>query len=120
APRPVLLAATAQAKEASAAEELPHPLTPDEAAGELFHELGLTGSAPAPHPFEGTIEDVTHPALLDRDGTSGGKVIAILAADPESLLQPTAPTTLRAARVAAASMKAGLTVLLLAPASEDV
>ncbi|HEV3259479.1 MAG TPA: acyl-CoA dehydrogenase family protein [Gemmataceae bacterium] len=118
APRPALLAA--QTTEASPVEERPHPLTPREAAGQVFDELGLTGSAVVPHPFEGAIEDVTHPSLLDGEGTPGGKVIAVLAADAASLFHPAAQATLRAARVAAATLKAGVSVLLLAPESEEL
>jgi alkylation response protein AidB-like acyl-CoA dehydrogenase/flavin-dependent dehydrogenase/ferredoxin-like protein FixX len=95
-----------------AAEEPPHPLTPLDAARLTRAQLGLGGPVAGSQMFDGAIEDVAVPTFPDAG------IVAILRADAEGGLQPTAQTVLRAAHLLAAGESADLAVLLLAPQSE--
>jgi alkylation response protein AidB-like acyl-CoA dehydrogenase/electron transfer flavoprotein alpha subunit len=97
-----------------ATEEAPRPLTPLEAAGRVLRELGRgTGVGSAHHVYEGQIEDVVDPAGRDHG------VWAVLAADAEGRLLPTARSTLRAVETLADWQGSEPAVLLIAPEREE-
>lgn len=105
----------------TAAEAQPQPLVPLEAARQLLDALGQ-GGAPAAHgAFHGPIEDVAAPAIIAQLGS--GSVLAVVAADADGRLQPTAGSVMRAAHLVARGAyddsAAPVVALLLAPASED-
>lgn len=95
-------------------EEPPHPLTPLEAARLTRAQIGL-GSvvAAGASSFTGTIEEIPSPPSFD------GRIVAVVRADAEGELQPTAQVALRAGRLLAAYENGDLTILLLAPQSEE-
>src|SRR5207249_9974660 len=77
-------------------------------------QLGLTSGAAIPvQIFDGAIEDVPSPRF------PAGSVVAIVRADPEGRLQPTAQSTLRAARLVSDCENVRATVLLLVPKAEE-
>src|SRR5262249_30680407 len=67
----------------------------------------------SPEAYVGSIEDLSYPTLSDRS------VLALLAADKEGRLQPTATAALRAADVVAATEVSELTALVIVPCSEE-
>jgi alkylation response protein AidB-like acyl-CoA dehydrogenase/electron transfer flavoprotein alpha subunit len=96
------------------ATELPHPLTPRDAARLTRDQIGLGSASVAEAAgFSGIIEDVSYPTCLD------GGIVVVLLADAGGGLQPTAQNALQAAHLLAAYERTGLTVLLLAPKSEE-
>jgi alkylation response protein AidB-like acyl-CoA dehydrogenase/flavin-dependent dehydrogenase/electron transfer flavoprotein alpha subunit/electron transfer flavoprotein alpha/beta subunit/ferredoxin-like protein FixX len=100
-------------------EESPQPLSPEQAAECVLDDMGLRGSAAAVEPFEGAIEDVQHPALLETNLSSAGSVVAVLAAEADGRLQAGAAGTVRAARTLAAGLGATAKVLLLLGPEEE-
>ena len=108
---------------AAATEDTSAALSPTEAAQRLLAKLGRGGTAFAVAPFEGMIDDVVSPALLDR---SGG-VIAVIASEADGRLHPSAIAAVRAARQLAGQAAGAVrgapldnvTVLLLAPPREE-
>lgn len=99
---------------AGVAEVPPGALTAPEAAGQVLSQLGLrTDSSAMVGPFEGVIEDVPGPNLLE------GAVTAVLAADGTGRLLPSAAVVLRAARVMADLEGMEPVVLLLVPDEES-
>jgi electron transfer flavoprotein-quinone oxidoreductase len=94
------------------------PLSPNQAASRLLREIGRTGSPATFSVFEGPLETVTHPSLLE-NGSPSGRVVAVLASDEEGRLQSSAAATLRAARTLAGLTRAAPVVLLLGPQGEE-
>ncbi len=112
--RAVLFTATAQSQAVSHSEEPTHPLTPLDAAGRLLGTLGVTGSGTGSRKtYAGAIDELA-PAGLRETG-----VVAVLAADAEGQLQPTAASVLRAGQLVADSEAAELAVLLFVPQTEE-
>jgi len=109
--RPVTLAAVAQTQPA-AAPEVDEVLTPAAAADRIRAALSLVSATGPDSAFEGSIEDVNHPDLLD-----GGKVVAVIAAEGGAL-PPSAETAIRAGRLAASAANAVLVVLVQTPEDE--
>ncbi|HLJ94710.1 MAG TPA: FAD-binding protein, partial [Gemmataceae bacterium] len=110
---PLLLQERSSENASAEPDELPHLLTPVDAARLTQARIGLgDGSANAAESFEGAIEDVSVPTF------AAGGVVAVLLADGDGRLLPTAQNTVRAAHVIAACDNAPLTVLLLVPRSE--
>jgi electron transfer flavoprotein alpha subunit len=103
-----------QAAVGEAIEEIPHALSPIEAACQTLGRIGLGGRAAPLKTFDGTIEDVSSPSSLKTE------VVAVLAADSEGRLQPTAAPTVRAASVLASTETARASILLVVPASEEI
>src|SRR5262249_5832196 len=95
------------------------PLSPEQAAERVFDEMGLRGTAAPAEPFEGAIEDVQHPALLETNLNSAGSVVAVVAAETDGRLQASAGGTVRAARMVAAGLGATAKVLLLVAPEEE-
>ncbi|HMC87995.1 MAG TPA: acyl-CoA dehydrogenase family protein, partial [Gemmataceae bacterium] len=92
----------------------PHVLAPGVAAALALECIGLGGAATAAVlPFEGVIEDTTHPDLLQ------DTVMAVVAADDKGRLSPTAAPVLGAARRVASSEAAAPVVLLVVADSEE-
>jgi alkylation response protein AidB-like acyl-CoA dehydrogenase/flavin-dependent dehydrogenase/ferredoxin-like protein FixX len=99
----------------AATEEAPRPLTPQEAAGRVLRELGRdTGAAAVRDRYEGPIEDVVAPPSRNYG------VWAVLAADAEGRLLPTARATLRAAEILADWQGTEAAVWFFAPEREEV
>lgn len=104
-------------------EEMPAALSPTEAAQRLLTKLGRGGTAFALTPFDGTLEDVASPALLDRPHG----VIGVIAAEPDGRLHPSAIAVVRASRQiagqAASAVRgaplSNVAVLMLVPPAED-
>lgn len=125
AARPIVLSAQA-ATPTTAAEEQPLPLTPREAAHRVLVRAGR-GAAGALAPYDGPMEDVAEPTLFENLSTAGA-VLAVVSADAEGHLQPTAHAVVKAARVLAGTNTAVVrplalarpAVLLLAPAVEEL
>jgi len=92
----------------------PGQLSPREAAGRIFEELGLhAGQGSTDRPYEGPIEEVSTPSALENG------VVAVLAADGEGRLEPTAANAFRAARLLADLEGVEVSVLLLVAANEE-
>ncbi len=88
--------------------------TPQEAASYTLTKLGMGDRASmTARTYEGDIEEVTQPTILDQ------RVVAVLAADGEGRLMPSAARTLRAATLVAAAELSSQSVLLLGPQSEE-
>src|SRR5262249_27392105 len=110
-PRPVPARAEpflegAQPVARSGGDESPHPLSPEQAAERVLDEMGLRGTAAAAEPFDGAIEDVQHPALLETNFSAGESVVAVLAAEVDGRLQAGAAGAVRAALTLAAGLRA--------------
>jgi alkylation response protein AidB-like acyl-CoA dehydrogenase/electron transfer flavoprotein alpha subunit/flavin-dependent dehydrogenase/ferredoxin-like protein FixX len=103
----------------SAAEESPRPLSPSEAAHRIVGEAGLDAAAKIAQPFDGPIEDVTHPGLLEPADHTSRAVLAVLAAETNGRLAKAAETAVRAVQFLATSLPALPKVLLLVPGEED-
>jgi electron transfer flavoprotein-quinone oxidoreductase len=103
----------------SRGDELPQPLSPEQAAERVLDEMGLHGTAATAEPFEGDIEDAHNPDLLEATISSAGKVVAVLAAEADGRLQASAAGTVRAAHTLAARLGATTKVLLLAAPEEE-
>jgi electron transfer flavoprotein-quinone oxidoreductase len=102
-----------QAASAADTEEPSQPLTPEGAARRALSRLGLEVGSVAPlQPFEGVLDDVSQPTVLD----SG--VVAVLAADVDGRLPATAATVLHAAGLVAEAEAVAVSVLLLVPSVE--
>jgi electron transfer flavoprotein alpha subunit len=108
------LTLTAQTAATASGEEAPQPLAPAQAAQQVLDKLGLGGTSFAHATFEGSIEDVAQPVAPPA-------MVAVIAADAEGRLQPSALAVVKAARLAAAQngMPRILTVLL-APVREEL
>jgi alkylation response protein AidB-like acyl-CoA dehydrogenase/flavin-dependent dehydrogenase/electron transfer flavoprotein alpha subunit/ferredoxin-like protein FixX len=102
----------AESVAASPTEQPPRALTPDEAAAEARARLGLAELPATAARYDGVLDDVAQPTVA-ADG-----VLAVIAADGQGLLQPTAALVLHAAQTIAASEGTSLTVLLLAGTDE--
>jgi len=94
-------------------EEQSHPLSPQEAARHALKQLGIGTIPLSTKAFEGAIEDVVQPII------SEGSVVAVLAAQTNGRLHPTAAVTIRAAKLIATNERAELSVVLLSPQSEE-
>jgi alkylation response protein AidB-like acyl-CoA dehydrogenase/electron transfer flavoprotein alpha subunit len=113
--RPVLLLQGAHTSETTIeSQTAPHLLAPLDAARLMRNEMGLGGGPAAGAAlFKGIIEDVSSPTFPDAG------VVAVLYADADGRLQPTAERALRAAQLVADSEMAELSVLLLVTTSEN-
>jgi alkylation response protein AidB-like acyl-CoA dehydrogenase/flavin-dependent dehydrogenase/electron transfer flavoprotein alpha subunit/electron transfer flavoprotein alpha/beta subunit/ferredoxin-like protein FixX len=109
----------------SAAEDKPTALAPAEAAQRLLHQLGRGGTAVAHARYEGSVEDVPHPSLLEKRERAG--VIVVLAAEADGRLHAGAASVIKAGRALAGSAVGAvrgspldnLAVLLVAPPGEE-
>jgi electron transfer flavoprotein-quinone oxidoreductase len=119
AARPETFLEGAQTAASSSGEESPHPLSPEQAAEHVLDEMGLRGTAATAPPFEGALEDVQHPALLETNPSSAGGVVAVLAAEADGRLQAGAAGTVRVAWTLAAGLGATAKVLLLVAPEEE-
>jgi electron transfer flavoprotein alpha subunit len=81
----------------------------------VLEELGMTASRSPGAPFEGNMEDVQHPTLLEN--MSAG-ALAIVAARTDGKLAKTAEATLRAAAWMARRRSGPLGALVLAPSDD--
>jgi alkylation response protein AidB-like acyl-CoA dehydrogenase/electron transfer flavoprotein alpha subunit/electron transfer flavoprotein alpha/beta subunit len=112
---PLAYRAAVQQSVRADSEELPHPLTPAEAAQLALHQLNLgEGHSPICQTFHGEIEEVAQPARLNEG------IAAVLAADTDGRLLPTASSVLRAAELVAEQEQAAASALLLTTADEEV
>jgi alkylation response protein AidB-like acyl-CoA dehydrogenase/flavin-dependent dehydrogenase/electron transfer flavoprotein alpha subunit/ferredoxin-like protein FixX len=100
-------------------EQEPSPLRPEEAARQILREIGASGTPVALSSFEGAVEEVPGPSLLQTSRLAGGNVVAVVASAADGRLQPGASITLRAGRRVAETLGADLKVLLLAPDPEN-
>jgi alkylation response protein AidB-like acyl-CoA dehydrogenase/flavin-dependent dehydrogenase/electron transfer flavoprotein alpha subunit/ferredoxin-like protein FixX len=113
-PRLVSFQEAEQAERSSPAEEQPHPVSPHEAAQFAMDRIGVAGNLLVPpEDFAGIIADISYPTLPERS------VLAVLAADKDGRVQPTAAGVLRAAALVAGAEQAELVALLIVPPSED-
>jgi alkylation response protein AidB-like acyl-CoA dehydrogenase/flavin-dependent dehydrogenase/electron transfer flavoprotein alpha subunit/ferredoxin-like protein FixX len=96
------------------AEEAPGPLDPAQAARRLLRDLGRGAEGPTvPRAYGGPIAEVAQPTGLE------GGVIAMLAADSQGRLAPTANAVLHAGQAIAEACGTGLAVLLVAAPNEE-
>jgi electron transfer flavoprotein-quinone oxidoreductase len=93
----------------------PVPLSADQAASYLLREIGHTDSPNTSLSFEGSVETVAHPSLLEKGG-----VLAVLSSDPAGRLQPSAIATVQAARTMAGRGRVQPVILLLVPQEEEI
>ena len=118
-----LLSLTIERASAVAADERPGPLTPEAAARRLLSELGHGGGASLAHGiYDGPLEDVVQPNLFEN--ATAAVVMAVVSADAEGRLQPSAALVLRAAHAIGRGDPEGsparVVVFLLAPTREDL
>lgn len=106
----------------AAASEQTHALKPTEAAERLLRTLGQGGTSFAHGCFAGPLPDVDRPDFVENDSTYA--IMAIVAADGDGRLQPTAPLVVRAAHEiagnAAETSAARVVTLLLTSTQENV
>jgi alkylation response protein AidB-like acyl-CoA dehydrogenase/electron transfer flavoprotein alpha subunit len=99
-----------------AVDESARPLSAAEAARRVIADLGLSGAAGVSEPYDGPIEDVGHPSLLEEPPAGA---LAVLAADADGRIANGAAATVRAARLAAAAWGGEAKVMLLVAAHEQ-
>ncbi len=112
--RQVLFEEQAQVAQHGVSDNELRPLSPDEAAERVLSELGLTGSASRVEAYGGRIEDVTPSSPLSALG-----IMVVLATDSKGRLTNTADSALMAARLAEATWRIPIEVLLVAPIDES-
>lgn len=105
-----VFATTAPAPESHAEVSRTPRLSPLDAAGVVRDEVGV-GATGVQRPYEGRVEPVEEPNSLGRHG-----VVAVLAADAEGRLAPTAAAVLATARDVGNGLGISAGVLLFAPA----
>jgi alkylation response protein AidB-like acyl-CoA dehydrogenase/flavin-dependent dehydrogenase/ferredoxin-like protein FixX len=118
--RPVWFEAGAQAGEPSMASEAITSLSVDEAAARLLSTLGAGGARGGHGHFDGAIEDVNTPTLLEPAAPSSASVLAVLGSDGQGRLHASAGGVLKAAQAAAETFQATVKVLLVAPTDEAI
>jgi electron transfer flavoprotein-quinone oxidoreductase len=108
------------------AEKPPQPLLPHEAGQLVLRTAGVHApGAPGHGPLGGEASDEPGPALEDTEepsfGGAGAHVLAVLAAEADGRLRPSAARTLDAARFVAQFIPGGAPtgVLLVVPADEE-
>jgi alkylation response protein AidB-like acyl-CoA dehydrogenase/flavin-dependent dehydrogenase/electron transfer flavoprotein alpha/beta subunit/ferredoxin-like protein FixX len=112
-PRAVQFLEGEQTATAGSAEQPTGPLTPQDAARRVLGEIGLDGARSAPQEvFSGPLDDVAQPDL-----THAG-VVAVLAAEADGRLAPTARPVVQAARLLADD-PATVPALVLVPDAEE-
>lgn len=109
--RPVRFEAGAQAVETATSNDVVTALTPDEAAVRLLSTLGQGGARAAHGSFEGRIDHVASPTLLDPTNGSTDCVVAVLGGDAHGRVHASATAALKAAAIAADAWGAALKVL---------
>ncbi len=115
--RPEMFVEGTQAAGREDGEEAPRPLSPREAAQRVLADIGLAGTQRALRPFDGPIEDVVHPGLLD--SATGATVVAVLATEADGRLLGSAVPVVRAVQSLAEFAGAEAKVLMLAPPGEE-
>jgi alkylation response protein AidB-like acyl-CoA dehydrogenase/flavin-dependent dehydrogenase/electron transfer flavoprotein alpha/beta subunit/ferredoxin-like protein FixX len=101
---------------AAATDESAGPLSPTQAAHYVLARVGLTGATGANQRYDGAIEDVTHPTLLNSDSAW---ILVVLAAETDGRLLRGADATVRAAQLLASVCGTTAKVLLVTPEYEE-